>query len=234
MTKQDAIRAVDEALAARYGDRRWPGRSDPLGGLIATILSQSTTSRNSRAAHASLTEQYASWEQVAAAPVEDIATAIYQGGLAHQKAERIKTILRQLQAERGVLCLDFLEQMAPEEAAAYLTSFRGVGPKTAACVLLFDLGKPVFPVDTHVFRIAVRLGWIEEGTTPQRAHSALGLLVPADIAYRLHVNLVAHGRTTCLARHPRCAGCPLLKFCPWGLEAAEQSGASGQIAQRPA
>ncbi len=219
MTEQDTIRAVDKALAARYGDRRWPGRSDPLGGLIATILSQSTTGRNSRAAYASLTEQFASWEQVADAPVEDIAAAIYQGGLANQKAERIRAILRQLRAERGALSLDFLEEMPPEEAAAYLTAFRGVGPKTAACVLLFDLGRPVFPVDTHVFRIAGRLRWIEENTTPQRAHSALGLLVPADIAYRLHVNLVTHGRRTCLARNPRCAGCPILELCPWGREA---------------
>ncbi len=219
MTEQDTIRAVDKALAARYGDRRWPGRSDPLGGLIATILSQSTTGRNSRAAYASLTEQFASWEQVADAPVEDIAAAIYQGGLANQKAERIRAILRQLRAERGALSLDFLEEMPPEEAAAYLTAFRGVGPKTAACVLLFDLGRPVFPVDTHVFRIAGRLGWIEEGTTPQRAHAALGLLVPADIAYRLHVSLVTHGRRTCLARNPRCAGCPILELCPWGREA---------------
>ncbi len=234
MTAQDTIRAVDEALAAHYGDRRWPGRSDPLGGLIATILSQSTTGRNSRAAYTSLTEQFASWEQVADSPVRDIAAAIYEGGLANQKAERIKTILQRIRSERGVLSLDFLEEMSPEEAAAYLTAFRGVGPKTAACVLLFDLGRPVFPVDTHVFRIAGRLGWIEEGETPHRAHEALGLLVPADIAYRLHVNLVTHGRRTCLARHPRCERCPIFELCPWGREAARHSGASGEEAQRPA
>lgn len=218
MTTEPTIRVVDEALAARYGDNRWPGRSDPLGGLIATILSQSTTARNSTAAYEALVEQFASWAELADASAADIAAAIYQGGLANQKAERIKAILEQIGRERGELSLDFLDELPQGEAAAYLTSFRGVGPKTAACVLMFDLGKPVFPVDTHVFRIATRLGWVGDGATFESAHATLGELVPEDIRYRLHVNLVTHGREVCLARGPRCDACPVRGQCPWPEE----------------
>jgi len=217
MVDADSVRAVDEALAARYGDNRWPGRSDPLAGLVKTILSQSTTSRNSNAAFEALVEQFPAWEQVAAASVEDIAAAIYEGGLANQKAGRIKAILAQIQGERGELSLGFLDELPVEQATEYLRSFTGVGPKTAACVLMFDLGKPVFPVDTHVLRITGRLGWIEEGETAERAHGLLANLIAPERRYRLHVNLVAHGRTLCHARGPQCGRCPVETYCPWGM-----------------
>lgn len=220
MTSRATIRRVDKALCAVYGDPPREPSGDPLGGLIATILSQNTTARNSRAAFASLRARFPTWEEAATASEKDVAAAIRGGGLAAQKAARIRNILRQVLDERGKLSLDFLADMGPAEAAGYLARFRGVGPKTAACVLLFDLGRDVFPVDTHVFRLATRLGWLPGRATPESAHETLGALVPPDTMHRLHVNMVRHGRELCRPRNPRCDLCPLTRHCAWPEKSA--------------
>lgn len=207
------IRQVDRALAARYGRKRWAGPGDPLCGLIRTILSQNTTAANSRAAFASLIQHFPTWDLAARASTAQIAAAIHHGGLARQKAAWIRDILQRIQTERGRLSLDFLAQMDPSAAMDYLRSFRGVGPKTAACVLLFELGVPVFPVDTHVFRVAGRLGWLPQAATPDSAHAILGKLVPPEACYQLHLNMVAHGRELCRPTRPRCSLCPLQRWC---------------------
>ena len=209
------IRAVERALARHYGEKHWDGPGDPLAGLVGTILSQSTSDVNSGAAFAVLTETFPTWEAVAAAPEADIAAAIRSGGLAEQKAGRIKAILQRIEREQGRLSLDALGDMSAEQALEYLSGFKGVGPKTAACVLLFDLGRPVFPVDTHVHRIALRLGWLPEGASAQRAHQLLGSLVPPKLRYSLHVNLIAHGRALCRPTRPKCGECPVAKHCVW-------------------
>ena len=234
MTSRATVRRVDKALAALYGDPPRDPSGDPLGGLIATILSQNTTGRNSRAAFASLRARFPMWEQAALATEADIAAAIRSGGLAAQKAARIRDILRELLDERGELSLDFLADMPPAEALRYLAGFRGVGPKTAACVLLFDLGRDVLPVDTHVFRIAGRLGWLPEKATPESAHETLGALVPPDIMHRLHVNMVRHGRELCRPRNPRCEGCPIARDCRWPGEHSQRPELGGQGARPPA
>lgn len=207
------VRQVDRALAKRYGEKRWDGRGDPLGGLIATILSQSTTYRNSGPAYESLRARFATWEQAEEAPVGEIADAIRRGGLANQKAARIKELLGRIRRERGELSLDFLADLPPQEAARALMSFKGVGPKTAACVLLFDLGRPVFPVDTHVLRITRRLGWIPATAGAESAQVILEPLIPPELRYSLHVNLIAHGRALCRPQKPRCGECPVARWC---------------------
>lgn len=212
---EGVVRKVDAALAQVYGDGRWPGSGDPVGGLIGTILSQNTTAANSRAAYASLREAFATWDEVADAPEAQVARAIHSGGLANQKAERIRAILRQTRDERGSINLDFLSEMPVAEALGYLASFTGVGAKTAACVLMFELGKQVFPVDTHVLRICKRLGWIPPDTTADQAHELLADIVPGDIMYRLHVSMVAHGRALCRPRRPGCGRCPIRDECDW-------------------
>jgi len=207
------IHAVDAALAKLYGPKPPGERSDPLDGLIGTILSQNTTDVNSHAAFASLKKRFPTWEQARRARTSSIAKAIEHGGLANIKAERIKVILNQIYAERGELSLDFLRDVAMDEAGAYLRRFHGVGPKTAACVLVFNCGQPAFPVDTHVFRVAQRLGWLAENSTPESAHQQLQAVVPPEVAHQLHLNMVAHGRRLCRPSNPKCAECPVRRRC---------------------
>ena len=189
----------------------------PLDEVVATVLSQHTSDVNSERAFASLKRRFPSWEEVLDAPVEEVAAAIRSGGIANQKATRIQRILAEIERREGRVDLDRLDRAGDDEVEAYLTSLPGVGPKTAACVLLFSMGRAAFPVDTHVHRVTARLGWIPAGASAERAHQLIGRLVPAEIRYDLHVGLVTHGRTVCKAQRPRCAGCVLRDLCPFGL-----------------
>ena len=184
--------------------------------LVATVLSQHTSDTNSERAFARLIATFASWQQVAAAPVEHVASAIRCGGIADQKARRIQQILSAIEDREGSLDLSRLHDLDDAAAEAYLLSLPGVGRKTAACVLVFSMGRPAFPVDTHVHRVAIRLGWIKANTTADRAHQLLAPRVPPGIAYDLHLAMIAHGRTVCRAQHPRCGKCVLLDLCAYG------------------
>ncbi|MFQ6099364.1 MAG: endonuclease III domain-containing protein [Armatimonadota bacterium] len=206
---------MDALLEVCYGEKRWSGPRDPLDGLIQTILSQNTTDVNSHAAFRSLKQRFPTWEEALRARETTIAKAIQRGGLANIKAGRIKRILRQIKDEHGSLSLDFLHDLPAEEAANRLSQFHGVGRKTVACVLMFDCGKPIIPVDTHVFRVASRLGWLPNKATPERAHDVLQQLVPSELVYQLHLNMVAHGRRLCRPSRPRCDECPLREHCEY-------------------
>jgi len=211
-----SITEIIDLLAKEYGTITWRSRTDPLSELIMTILSQNTSDLNSRRAFESLLTKFGSWEAVAEGSVEDIAEAIKIGGLAQVKAPRIKQILEQIQAQRGLLDLRFLKKMPVAEAKTWLRSLRGVGPKTAACVLLFSLGKPVLPVDTHINRVAKRLGLIDSRVSAEKAHEILGDMVPPRYVYQFHIHVIEHGRRVCKAQRPRCRECVLLKVCPTG------------------
>jgi len=165
-----------------------------------------------------LRERFASWDQVADATTRQIEQCIRPSGLSRQKAPRIRAILRRIRDDRGRIDLRFLADLAPEQAYDYLTAFEGVGPKTAYCVLMFAFGMPVFPVDTHVHRIAVRLGVLGAGCTAAEAHEILTSLIPPRDRYAMHLLLIAHGRAVCRARRPRCEDCRLLEFCPHGRD----------------
>ncbi|MBI4492215.1 MAG: endonuclease III [Chloroflexi bacterium] len=188
--------------------------ADPLAELVQTILSQNTSDLNSERAFASLMARFESFERVAAAPVEAIADAIRLGGLARVKAPRIKQVLEHIQAERGCIDLEFLRAMDTAAARDFLTSLPGVGPKTAACVLLFALGKPAIPVDTHVHRVSQRLGLIGPRVPAEQAEALLEQLVPPETYYAFHMSLIRHGRQLCKAPRPRCDRCPLDDLCP--------------------
>jgi len=203
-------------LQRRYGPVKPPPREPVLDALVGTILSQSTTDANSGAAFAELKRRFPTWEQVRQAAVEDVAAAIRRGGLANQKAPRIQSILDELHARRKRLSLEFVRRMPVDAALAYLQAFHGVGPKTAACVLLFACRQPVLPVDTHVHRVAIRLGLIAPRTSAAAAHRTLGELVPAACVLEFHVQLIRHGRRVCTARRPACDDCPLWELCPAG------------------
>ena len=197
-----------------YGDRQFRPSGRPVEGLVRTILSQNTSDTNSGRAFDSLVERFGDMDRVRKAPARSIEVAIRAGGLAKTKSVRIKRILEEIHRREGSLNLDRLSSLPPLVALAELTAFAGVGAKTAHCVLLFDLGMPVFPVDTHVLRISARLGWIPERTSMEKAHVRLNEIVPHRLAHALHVNLIQYGREICRPR-PRCAQCVLSDLCLW-------------------
>jgi len=203
-------------LAQKYGALKWDLPQDPLSELILTLLSQNTSGQNTRRAFSSLRERFGSWEAVAEASVEDIAQAIKGGGLAQVKAARIKAILETIRRERGGLDLSFLAELPLPEAKAWLRKLPGVGPKTVACVLLFSLGRPVLPVDTHVYRVSRRLGLISARVSPERAQEELERQLPPEEFERFHLSLIEHGRRVCRARRPHCELCILRQECPEG------------------
>jgi endonuclease-3 len=201
-------------LRKEYGPRRWQPGQDPMSSLIATVLSQNTSDVNSHRAFAALVTGFGSWESVAAADVSELARTIRAGGLADIKAARIKLILRRIAEAQGSLDLSFLNELGLAEAKAWLRGLPGVGPKTAGCVLLFSLGRPAMPVDTHVYRVAKRLGLIDARVSVEKAHEILENLVPPENVYEVHMLMVEHGRRTCKAQKPRCTVCAVRGLCP--------------------
>lgn len=203
---------VESRLRTRYGASRKP-RLDPLDELILTILSQNTSDGNRDRAWERLRKTFADWDEVQRSDPEQLEGVIRPAGLAAQKS---RTILRALAAASGdgAPSLDHLEEMPDDQALRYLTAIKGVGTKTAACVLCFAMGRPVMPVDTHVHRLARRLGLVPPNASPERTHTVLNELVPVDLRFSLHVQLVRHGRLTCRARTPECHSCPLEDLCP--------------------
>ena len=201
-------------LAREYGPLSPPRRLGPLDELVLSVLSQNTSDKNSHPAFQALRQAFPSWEDLVQASEAQIARAIRPGGLHQIKARRLKAILREILQRRGKLELDFLRGLSLEEGREWLRSLPGVGPKTAAVVLLFSLGLPALPVDTHVHRVSLRLGLIPAGTSREKAHQLLEALVQPQDIYPFHVYLLEHGRALCRARQPRCPRCPLNQLCP--------------------
>jgi len=211
------IKEVIKLLEQEYGPRKWQPNREPISVLIGTILSQNTSDVNSGRAFDSLLSVFGSWEAVASAPVEHIAQVIKFGGLSRIKAVRIKQVLNKIEEEQGSLNLDFLGSISISEAKNHLLSLPGVGLKTASCVLLFGVGKPCLPVDTHVFRVAQRLGLIGSGISIEKAHNLLQEQVPLSKVYQFHLHMIEHGRQVCHARQPHCVECVLKNGCPSSL-----------------
>ena len=207
-------RTVLNRLRKRYGELVPPRRSDPLEELILTVLSQHTSDLNAERAFESLRTAFPSWEDVVHAPTNAVADAIRSGGLADTKAPRIQAILREVRDRRGAFDLSYLAELADEEARAELVSLPGVGPKTAAVVLSFALGRDAMPVDTHVHRVTRRLGLVPPTASAERADRILHELVPDGLRTPLHVALIRLGREICKAPTPRCRICPLRDICP--------------------
>jgi len=214
------IAVVQRRLRASQGPFVPKPRLPILDEVVATVLSQHTSDHNSERAFAQLKAKFPDWEQVLAAPAGQVADAIRSGGMADQKASRIQQILAAIRTREGRIDLRRLHDLDDGAIEDYLTSLPGVGPKTAACVLTFSMGRAAFPVDTHVHRIAVRLGWIPPGTTADKAYRILSPAVPPEIRYDLHMALIVHGRAVCSAQRPRCAGCVLRDQCAYGREPA--------------
>jgi endonuclease-3 len=210
------VKSISHKLEGTYGRRSWRIHHDPLSELIATILSQNTSDHNSHRAFANLRSVFVTWDQLRSAKVKTIADVIRSGGLADVKARRIKAILNQIHGENHHLDLAFLKRWKTEKIKAYLRRFKGVGDKTIACVLLFSLKRPVMPVDTHVLRVSERLGLVPGKADAQKAEVILEGMVPPELIYQFHLNLIQHGRVTCKAANPRCDSCVLLGDCDYG------------------
>jgi endonuclease-3 len=210
-----------DRLDEHYGPRTLAPNHDPVGEIVNTILSQHTSDVNSGRAYASLRAAFPTWESVIDAPPELIAVSIRSGGLADQKAPRIQHALETILESRGAFDLAFLSSLARDDARDWLMSIHGVGPKTASCVLLFSLGMPVMPVDTHIHRVSLRLGIMPPSMSAEAGHEWLESLLGDDPQriYAFHVEMIQHGRQVCIARIPRCDDCFLRDICDFAASA---------------
>ncbi|MBC7815117.1 MAG: endonuclease III [Burkholderiales bacterium] len=209
---------VSKGLHEVYGTVRWHTDNTGVDMLVECILSQSTSDLNSGRAFAALKARYPGWEQAAAAPIEELIETIRSAGLANQKAPVIQEALHRIYTERGGYDIDFLNDMPLDEAKAWLTAMRGVGPKTAAIVLCFSYNRPAFPVDTHVHRVGQRIGFLPKGISADRAHDVMEAMIPPQAHYDFHITLIRHGREICLARRPQCERCPITAYCDYYRE----------------
>jgi endonuclease-3 len=233
---REKVLRIEAALSEAYGKPVWQGPGDILEELVLTILSQNTSDTNSGRAFRLLKQRYGTMEAVADAAEDEIAAVIAPAGLAAQKAPRIAAVLQDARARFGSASLEALRGWDTEAVRDYLRSFPGVGPKTVACVLLFAMGRPVMPVDTHVGRVAARLGLVPENASSDAVHEMMERITPDDIMYALHVGLIRHGRTVCRPARPRCEECVVRCECVWKGPAAERrTGAAGarEAARRP-
>jgi endonuclease-3 len=212
------VRSVRDRLRLVYGIPLAKPHGHPIAELILTVLSQSTNDRNRDVAYLALRERFPddTWVAVRDAPVDEIEEAIRPGGISKIKSARIKSILQAITetARFHQLSLDWLPELSVPDAQAYLTSLPGVGRKTAACVLLFALGMRDIPVDTHVSRVGTRLELFRPKAPFDEMHDTMLEITPPGEELEFHLNLLRHGRRTCHARHPDCAGCALQRMCP--------------------
>jgi endonuclease-3 len=206
------VRAIRDRLRDVYGIPLAPPHRQPIDELVLTVLSQSTNDRNRDVAFLRLRERFGSWEDVRDAPVEMIEEAIRPGGISKVKSARIQAILGAISEDQ--ISLDWLEDETVSDAQAYLCALPGVGRKTAACVLLFSFGMRDVPVDTHVSRVGMRLALLRSGAPFSELHDQLLAVTPPGEELEFHLNLLRHGRRTCHARAPDCAGCALARMCP--------------------
>ena len=208
------IKKIHGLLARRFGPLDPPRRWDPIEELVLTVLSQNTSDVNSGRAFAALRARFPTWNHLARARPAQVAAAIRPGGLANVKAPRILAILRAIEDRPGEIDLSWMHEATDREVQDYLMSLPGVGPKTAACVLAFSLGRPALPVDTHVHRVAGRLDLLPPRTTAAAAHAILADAVPPRLRVSMHVGLIRLGREICRPGRPLCEVCPLRTLCP--------------------
>lgn len=222
-TRQAKYTQIAALLQERYGHPKWRQHLPPVDELVSTILSQNTNDKNRDRGFYALKDAFPDWESVRDAPPQQVVDLIRPAGLANQKGPRIQSALQHVTDEVGEISLDFLTEMSVEEAKGWLTSIKGVGPKTAAIILLFAFNIPAFPVDTHVHRVTKRLGLLDAKTTADQAHDMLEQIVPDEEFYPAHLNIIRHGREVCSARNPKCKQCPLTAYCQYYQEVVKQN-----------
>lgn len=231
-TQKSALRVIRiiRELEKEYGvPKPDPYRKeDPLDALVLTILSQNTNDLNRDRAFEELRKRFPTWEDVAGARTASVEAAIRIGGLAGQKSRRLQDALNWVKRRFGEYSLEGLRDLPSGEVYDMLTALEGVGPKTASIVLLFSLGRPYFPVDTHIHRVTARLGLTPENADANKAHEILKDVFPKEKYFPVHLNIIAHGRKICSARNPKCAQCILRKLCPWPEKHGKGNKQGGQ------
>jgi endonuclease-3 len=210
------MQSILSRLQKMYGRKPWKCWGKGVDVLVDTLLSQNTSAANSDAGYKQLRRRFKSWHQVAHAPVEEVERHIRVSGLSRINAPRIQAILGQIKADVGRIDLQHLAEWEPQRAYEYLTNFVGIGPKTAYCIMMFSFGMKVFPVDTHIHRIAMRLGLVDATTSAEQTCESLTPIIAPEDRYEMHVLMIEHGRKTCRARNPQCDRCALLRLCPFG------------------
>ena len=207
---------VTRRLTELYGVAEW-SKKDPLSMLVDIILSHRTRDEQTAAAYDNLVKRFGSWEAMRDAPTSEVQETIANVNWPEVKAPRLQALMRRITEERGELNLDFLRDIPVEEGAAWLNRLEGVGPKTTAAVLLFSSRKPILPVDTHVWRVSIRLGLIGKKVTADNAHALLQALLPNDpqTIYNFHKALLRHGQRVCVYDRPRCEKCILTDLCDY-------------------
>jgi endonuclease-3 len=205
--------SAHQLLMESYGAPAWRSQLPPVDELVSTILSQNTNDRNRDLAFDNMKVRFPTWEDVRDAPTNKLEESIKTAGLSKQKATAIQNALRKITEERGRIELEFLKTKSDQDALNWLMDLKGVGPKTAAIVLLFSLDKPAFPVDTHIHRVTGRLGIRPDKMNPDKAHAFLAKQFLAETYYPVHLNLIRLGREVCKARKPLCQDCPLKHIC---------------------
>jgi endonuclease-3 len=230
-----------DALLKMYGRPTWQRVYDPTSELVLTMLSANSADINAEKAFDALCRHWpaqdgkrsvgarsgfragwggvgidegeADWSAIADAPLDELIDVIRPGGLGPTKAPRIQAVLRKILEERGDFALEFLGEMKPAEALAWLTQIPGIGRKTASVVLLFSFGMPLMPVDRHIERVSKRIGLVPPKATPEQAHDYLQVQLDNERVHEAHVNLITHGRQTCHAQRPECNRCAIAARC---------------------
>ena len=210
----ERLNQIRQTLIDTFGEPEWRQPLPPVDELVSTILSQNTNDVNRDAAFDQLKKDFPSWQVVIDAPEKAVVQSIRIAGLANQKGPRIQQALREiLEFTSGEITLDFLREKSVDQARDWLTNLNGVGPKTAAIVLLFSLGIPAFPVDTHIYRVTGRTGLRPQDLNVEKTHQYLEERIPVEYFYDLHLNLIRLGREICGARKWHCYRCPIESFC---------------------
>jgi endonuclease-3 len=183
--------------------------------LVSCIMSQHTTDANSFPAFTRLRETFPEWQDGVDAGPERVADVIRDAGLANSKSKNIVNSLNLIHASTGTYSLDSLRALSTADATRWLLELPGVGPKTAAIVLCFAMGRDTIPVDTHIYRVSWRIGLVPEGVGEAKAQAILESVVPPELSFRFHTAFIQHGRKICRAPTPRCEQCPLTAECAW-------------------
>lgn len=214
---KENIKRIHKILEKTYGSPRLGNKKNPLNELLYIQLSLRTTGPSFERVYKGFKKTFPKWDMVYEASEEEVAKGLHKAGLSRQKAANLKRVLQKLKSNFRRVSLAPLSKLQDKEVEEYLCSLPGIGKKSARCIMLYSFDRKVFPVDAHCFRIVKRLGWIRRGVKyNDKVADKIQGLIPHEVRYPLHVNMVAHGRKLCLERFPKCSICPLLEYCPFG------------------